>query len=83
MATLTKRTLEDRTARTQSIIDNYRGLRNEFERLGGVLCAAHKFDRVARETYDNLIDGVMIAKRMDELNTEAITAYRANLAAEG
>lgn len=57
--------------RTQSIIDNFRGNDDEFAMLKGVLCADHKFDRESEKAFDELIDSMMIAERMDELQAQA------------
>ncbi|KVO56589.1 hypothetical protein [Burkholderia stagnalis] len=57
----------EKKERTQSIIENFRGNCDEFVMLKGVLCASHQFDSAGDKAYRELIDTLMIAKRMDEL----------------
>lgn len=65
----------DKTERTQSIIDNFRGNSDAFAMLKGVLYAPHKLDPVGNKAYRELIDTLMIAMRMDELRAQARAAW--------
>jgi hypothetical protein len=63
-----------RRDRTQKLIDNFRGKPGEFYMLKGILCADHGFDSVADPAYKKInlmFDMVMIAARMDNINSGA------------
>ncbi len=53
--------------RTQIIIEKYRGNRDEFKMLKGILCMNHGWDLVDDEKLYKLTDLTMIASRMDEI----------------
>lgn len=57
-------------ARTQCVIDTYRGLPGEFYMLKGLLCLdTVRIDGVDwRSRVNSMLDGLLIAARMDELN---------------
>lgn len=59
-----------REKRTADVIDYYDGKPGEFLMLKGLLCLTH-VDSCRPEAYA-LLDGIMIAKRMDELNNIAL-----------
>jgi len=63
---------EARRARTQTIIDRFKGLSDEFSMLKGVLCAYHGFIYTDGLKYQDLIDTIMIAARIDEIQKEAL-----------
>ncbi len=65
-----------RAARTQVMIDDFRGNSDEFAMLKGVLCAGNKMRGSAHEAYIGLFNLLMIASRLDELRAEhrALTA---------
>jgi len=53
-----------RTERTQKLIEKYKGLPGEFMMLKGLLCMSHTNDKVLT----NVLDGYLVAVRMDEIN---------------
>jgi hypothetical protein len=74
---------QDREARTARIIAKWRGLPGEFYMLKGLLCldsaipdsaATWAEQMMARRIVTNLYDAVAIARRMDEINAEALKA---------
>ena len=69
----------DRAARTQHIIDRFKGKPEEWGMLKGVLCMDHglAYDDPLAVALRETIDTVMVAKRMDELNREAIERWAA------
>jgi hypothetical protein len=70
-----------RRERTDKIIDSFRGLKDEWGMLKGVLCADHTLEGEDRRTWDQLIDGVRVAERMDEIQNEARAKALAEFAA--
>lgn len=76
--------------RTQSILDTFRGMENEFYMLKGLLCIDHGVDKaIEKKTGEkyNLcfpdckalkggFDSIMIAKRMDEINGRPQTPFK-------
>ena len=56
---------------TIKILEYYRNLNNEFELLKGLLCFTHPLGWKESQKYYKLIDTVLIAKRMDEINKES------------
>ncbi len=63
----TRNAVQTREERTQALIDNYRGSKDEFAMLKGVLCATHKMNYADELVFEGLLNGLMIAARMDEL----------------
>lgn len=60
--------LHPRTIRTQMIIDSFKGLTNEWYMLKGVLMASHTLDSKQTRDFDQIVDCMLIAERMDALN---------------
>jgi hypothetical protein len=54
--------------RTATLIEKYKNLPGEYYMLKGLLCMSHTNDRVLSD----VLDGIMIAVRMDELNASCI-----------
>lgn len=65
--------LEGRKARTEALIDHFRGLPQEFGMLKGVLCATHVMEGQDSTRWLYFFDTLRIAGRMDELNMEGST----------
>lgn len=57
---------------TRKIIDSFRGLPGEWYMLKGLLCAdrSMEYNSLEYKAYNSVVNGVMIASRMDELNRE-------------
>ncbi|WP_109479064.1 hypothetical protein [Paraburkholderia sp. C35] len=68
-----------RTARTQTLINGFRGNDHEFSMLKGVLCMAHDWSYADTQRLAALIDTSLIAQRMDDINNEARARMRAEL----
>lgn len=67
----TRNAAQTREERTQTLIDGYRDNPSEFAMLKGVLFAPHRMSYADQLVFDGLIDGLMIAKRMDEIIRKA------------
>jgi len=61
----------NKTERTQALLDNFKGNKDEFMMLKGVLCAPHGLDSEGSQLFYALFDTIMIAERMDQINNEA------------
>ena len=61
MSKTTKQTKKQ--IRTATLIEKYKGLPGEFMMLKGLLCMSHIDDKAL-----DVLDGMMIAVRMDEIN---------------
>lgn len=68
-----------RIARTNALIDAFRGLPDEFTMLKGVLCAPNGWTLDDSKRFNALIDTRLIAARMDALNKAARERMRAEL----
>ena len=69
--------MENKTdLRTQLLINNLRGSHNEFSKLQGILCMNHGWDYESIDVSRYLVNFMMIAQRMDELNREAVLGYQ-------
>ncbi|MGX5872936.1 hypothetical protein MJ547_04140, partial [Burkholderia gladioli] len=68
-----------RIARTNALIDAFRGLPDEFTMLKGVLCAPNGWVSADSKRFNMLIDLTSIASRMDAINNAARERMRAEL----
>jgi len=57
--------------RTKLLLANFKGNKDEFMMLKGILCAPHGLDPVGVRRFYDLFDTIMIAERMDQINNEA------------
>lgn len=57
-------------ARTQALIESFRGNADEFAMLKGVLCASHVGNHADKQEFEAIFNGLMIAVRMDENRAE-------------
>ena len=62
--------------RTQIIIEKYRGNKDEYKMLKGILCMNHGWDIKDDMRLYELVDLNMIASRLDELNTASLIKDR-------
>ncbi|HDR8994410.1 TPA: hypothetical protein QDB01_000287 [Burkholderia vietnamiensis] len=69
----------NRIARTNALIDAFRGLPDEFTMLKGVLCAPNRWSIDDSKRFNAMIDLSLIAARMDALNNAARERMRAEL----
>ena len=67
---MSKKKQAQRVGRTVQMLKRYRGLRDEFEMLKGVMCAPFGLPPGDYEIADQVFDGGMIAARMDAINAE-------------
>ncbi len=69
--------MENKTdLRTQLVINNLKGSHNEFSKLQGILCMNHGWDYESVASSRDLVNFIMIAQRMDEINREAVLEYQ-------
>lgn len=70
-----KKSEQARNARTDKLLAHFRGIKNEFGILHGILCMTHPFKSCSDDGWmeaNNLFDGLRIAARLDELQKEAL-----------
>lgn len=67
-----------RTARTQHIIDRFKGLPGEWSMLKGLLCADHglAYDDPFAVAMREHLDTMMVARRMDDITRETIASAK-------
>lgn len=58
----------DRTRRTEVFLNKWKGNAREWDYLHGVLCLSHGWNTSEFLEFTKIIDTMMIAKRLDELN---------------
>ncbi|MGE8165216.1 hypothetical protein ACQKRQ_34335 [Paraburkholderia sp. NPDC080076] len=59
--------LEGRKARTEKLVDYFRGNADEFAMLKGVLCVSHVMEDQDSTRWRYFFDTLRIAERMDEI----------------
>ena len=64
------------TQRTQVIIEKYRGNKDEYKMLKGILCMNHGWDIEDDMKLHELVDFNMIASRLDEMNIVSLIKDR-------
>ncbi|KKK89962.1 hypothetical protein LCGC14_1145100 [marine sediment metagenome] len=64
------------TQRTQVIIEKYRGNKDEYKMLKGILCMNHGWDTEDDMKLCELVDLDMIVSRLNELNTVSLIKDR-------
>lgn len=71
-----------RTIRTETLLAKWKGLPGEFYMLKGLICMEHPFPHPSKERQmiDKLFDGILIARRMDDMNRETIESVKKNRA---
>lgn len=57
-----------RKQNTCNVIEYFKGVDNEFYLLKGLLIASHNMNEKGKAHFDNAIDTLLIAGRMDALN---------------
>jgi hypothetical protein len=65
-----------RTDTTNRVVDYFRGHGEEYSMLKGLLLATHAMDGVDARQFDSLIDTMMVAKRMDEINAATLAGVQ-------
>jgi hypothetical protein len=64
-----------RRARTERLLAHWRGNKNEWRILHGILCMDHAFSPEDAEGVGRVFDSVRIAERLDAINAESAANY--------
>ena len=56
---------------TVDLINNFKGNKDEFNMLKGILCANHKLNSEDTKAFNGIFDTLMIAERLDTLNRDS------------